>query len=178
MRQHGHSKRRTWRKLHLSVNASTHMIEAVELTEASVDDAEAGIALLEATPGEIDQVGADGAYDKRKMYATCQRRKVKRIAIPPQRDAVIWQHGNANAPPHPRDENLRRIRQVGRKSWKQEVGYHQRSLAETAMYRMKCIFGNQLSARTLDRQKTEATIRVVALNRMTQLGMPDSYRID
>ena len=40
-----------------------------------------------------------------------------------------------------RDENLRRIRQVGRKAWKQEVGYHRRSLAETQMYRVKTIFG-------------------------------------
>jgi hypothetical protein len=42
VRQHGTSKRRTWRKLHLSVAEATQEIQAVVLTEAGVDDAEAG----------------------------------------------------------------------------------------------------------------------------------------
>lgn len=177
VRQHGVSKRRTWRKLHLSVNETTQSIEAVVLTEASVDDAEAGRDLLDDTDGPVEQVSGDGAYDKRKFYDTCQQRQVKRIAIPPRRDARIWQHGNSSKPPLPRDQNLRRIRRVGRQRWKQEVGYHRRSLAETAVFRFKIIFGNTLSARSLPRQITEARIKAAALNRMTQLGMPDSYAV-
>jgi hypothetical protein len=177
VRQHGVSKRRTWRKLHLSVNEATQSIEAVVLTEASVDDAEAGGDLLDGTEGSLDQVSGDGAYDKRKFYDACQRRKVKRIAIPPRRDARIWQHGNSAKPPVPRDQNLRRIRRVGRQRWKQEVGYHRRSLAETAVFRFKLIFGNTLMARSLPRQITEAHVKAAALNRMTRLGMPDSYPV-
>lgn len=177
VRKHGYSKRRTWRKLHLSVDAATHEIQAVELTDASVDDAEAGCQLLHDTPGPIEQVSGDGCYDKRKFYNACTEREVDRIAVPPQRNARIWQHGNSSKPPLPRDQNLRRIRRVGRKRWKQESDYHRRSLAETAMFRFKIIFGNTLSARTLPRQIAEARIKCVALNRMTQLGMPDSYRI-
>ena len=59
VRQHGYSKRRTWRKLHLSVNTATQELEAVVLSEASVDDAEAGKTLLDDTVGDIDQVDAD-----------------------------------------------------------------------------------------------------------------------
>ncbi len=176
VRKHGHSKRRTWCKLHLSVDAATHEVQAVELTEAGVDDAEAGRQLLHDTPGPIEQVSGDGGYDKRKFYNSCAERDVGRIAVPPQRNARIWQHGNSSKPPLPRDQNLRRIRRVGRKRWKQESGYHHRSLAETAMFRFKIIFGNTLSARTLPRQVTEARIKCAALNRMTQLGMPDSYQ--
>lgn len=177
VRQHGYSKRRTWRKLHLSVNESTQEIEAVALSEAGVDDAEMGGELLEETPGEIEQVSADGAYDKRKFYQACARRRVHRIVVPPRRDAKIWQHGNSKKPPLPRDQNLRHIRRVGRKRWKVASGYHRRSLAETAVYRVKTIFGNVLSTRTLARQITEARVKTAALNRMTQLGMPDSYRV-
>jgi hypothetical protein len=177
VRQHGPSKRRTWRKLHLSVDEGSHQIQAMLLTEAGVDDAEAGQQLVEETPGPIKQVSADGAYDKRKFYDTCQARNVETIIVPPRRNAVIWQHGNCSAPPLPRDENLRRIRQVGRQRWKEESGYHRRSLAETAVFRFKIIFGNTLSSRTLPRQMTEARIKCVALNRMTCLGMPDSYRV-
>jgi hypothetical protein len=177
VRQHGYSKRRTWRKLHLSVNEATRSLEAVVLTEAGVDDAEAGGQLLDETVGPIEQVSGDGSYDKRKFYDACVERAVMRITVPPQRNARIWQHGNSSKPPLPRDQNLRRIRRVGRKCWKQESGYHRRSLAETAVFRFKIIFGNTLSARTLPRQITEAQIKGAALNRMTQLGMPDSYKV-
>ena len=177
VRQHGYSKRRTWRKLHLSVDANSHEIEAIVLSEASLDDAEAGKQLLIETSGEIEQIDADGSYDKRKFYEASQRRGVKHIIVPPRRNAKIWQHGNSKKAPLPRDQNLRGIRQLGRKKWKQEVGYHRRSLAETAVFRFKIIFGNTLSTRTLPRQITEARVKAVALNRMTQLGMPDSYRV-
>lgn len=175
VRQYGYSKRRTWRKLHLSVDESSQELQAVALTEAGVDDAEAGQQLLADTPGDIDQVDGDGAYDKRKFYDACSERGVRQIVVPPRRNAKIWQHGNSKQDPLPRDENLRRIRQVGRKQWKHESGYHRRSLAETAVFRFKIIFGSTLSSRTIKRQITEARVKAAALNRMTQLGMPDSY---
>ncbi len=46
------------------------------------------------------------------------------------------------------------------------------------MYRQKTIFGDRLSARKLVTQTCEVRIRCAALNCMTHLGMPDSYRID
>jgi hypothetical protein len=177
VRQHGYSKRRTWRKLHLSVDENTQELQAVVLTEAGVDDAEAGKQVLDETPGEIGRVGGDGAYDKRKFYEASTARGVDKILVPPRRDAKIWQHGNTKRDPLPRDENLRRIRQVGRQKWKDESGYHRRSLAETAVFRFKVIFGNSLSTRTIERQITEVRIKSAALNRMTRLGMPQSYRV-
>jgi len=177
VRQHGYSKRRIWRKLHLSVDEATHEIQAVVLTEAGVDDAEAGCELVNDTPGPIGQISGDGSYDKRKFYETCTAREVERIVVPPQRNARIWQHGNASKPPLPRDQNLRAIRRSGRKRWKQQSGYHRRSLAETAVFRFKTIFSNTLSSRTISRQITEARIKCAALNRMTRLGMPESYRV-
>ncbi len=177
VRQHGYSKRRTWRKLHLCVDENTHEIQALALTEAGVDDAEAGKQLVDDTPGEIEQVSGDGSYDKRKFYDASTERGIKHTIVPPRRNAKIWQHGNSNNAPLPRDQNLRRIRQVGRQQWKIEADYHRRSLAETAVFRFKIIFGNTLSTRTLPRQITEARIKAAALNRITQLGMPDSYRV-
>lgn len=177
VRQHGYSKRRTWRKFHLSADETTQELQAVVVTEANVDDAQAAKKLLADTPGEIDQVSGDGSYDKRKFYDAATQRGVRSIAVPPRRDAKIWQHGNSQCDPLPRDENLRAIRRQGRKKWKCDAGYHRRSLAETAVYRFKTIFGNTLSTRTLSRQVTEVRIKAAALNRMTRLGMPDSYRM-
>lgn len=177
VRQHGYSRRRTWRRLHLSVDSTPREIQAEVLTEASVDDAEMTATLLEETPVLIKQVSADGAYDKDKVYRAAQHQGIEDITIPPRRDAHIWHHSNCAAPPHPRDENLRRIRAVGRPQWKQECGYHQRSLAETTMFRFKTIFGDHLSTRKLASQKTEARVKCAALNRMTRLGLPESYRV-
>jgi len=174
VRQHGYSKHRTWRKFHISVAERTLEIQEVTLTEAGTDDASQVDSLLEASD-EIDQVSADGAYDKRKVYDACQQHRVKRIAIPPQRNAHSWQHGNRQAPPHPRDVNLRRIRRVGRTAWKRAVDYHRRSLAETTVFRFKTIFGNQLSARLIPQQRTEVRVKCAILNRMAHLGLPESY---
>lgn len=178
VRMHGYSKRRTWRKLHLSVDAGSHEIQAMVLSEPSLDDAGAVPELLEqmSEVEVIEQLSADGAYDKRKVYEACAQRAISRLAIPPRRDARIWQHGNSLAPLLVRDENLRRIRKVGRKRWTQESSYHRRSLAETAMYRFKVIFGSHLKSRRMAQQVTEAKVKCAALNRMTHLGMPDSYR--
>jgi len=60
------------------------------------------------------------------------------------------------------------------KKWKQESGYHQRSLAETAMFRVKQLMGDTLSARRFDNQWIELIIRCPAINCMTALGMPES----
>ena len=176
VRKQGYSKRRTWRKLPLAINADSHEIQAVAVTEASVDDAEMVESLMEPIDGEIAGAAADGAYDQRKVYQVLEPRTDK-ILIPPRNGARIWQHGNSSGPPLACDENLRAIRRVGRKAWKQEVGYHQRSLAETGVFRMKTIFGGHLANRRAECQVTEGAIRGRALNIMTHLGMPQSVRV-
>ena len=176
VRQHGYSKRRTWRKLHLGADESSNEIVAAVVTTNNVADSQVIEDLLEQVEEEIEQVSGDGSYDKRGCYQAIKKRKAK-ASIPPQKNAKIWQHGNMKQERLNRDENLRRIRQVGRKKWKQEVGYHRRSLAETQMYRLKTIFGERVSARKFEGQATQLLLRCAALNRMTHLGMPDSYAI-
>jgi hypothetical protein len=176
VRQHGYTKRRTWRELHLGADETTGEIVAAMVTTNNVADSQVLEEMLEQVAGDIDQVSGDGSYDKRNCYAAIGKRKA-RAAIPPRRNAKIWQHGNTKQERLMRDENLRRIRQVGRKQWKQEVDYHRRSLAETQMFRVKTIFGDRVSARQFAGQATQMLVRCAALNRMTHLGMPDSYAV-
>jgi hypothetical protein len=178
VRQHGASKRRTWRKIHLALDPASHEIQAAMMSDAGMDDGEMVAPLLDQVANEIQSVAGDGAYDKRKVYAVlAQKAAGAQVNIPPREDAKIWQHGNSAQPRLPRDENLRRIREVGRKHWKQETGYHRRSLAETAMFRIKTLFGDHLSNRCFDTQATQVGFRCRALNLMTHLGMPESYPI-
>lgn len=176
-RQHGVSKRRTWRKLHVGVDEATGEILAAVVSTNTVSDGDVLPDLLDGIDDEIEQVSADGAYDQRKCYDAIRARQAK-AAIPPRKGAKIWQHGNTKAERHSRDENLRRVRKVGRKAWKRESGYHRRSLAETTMFRFKTIFGGKLSARSFDNQAVELFIKCAALNRMIQVAKPESYVIE
>ena len=124
------------------------------LTENSCDDAGQVDPLLDQVAGKIGAFYGDGAYDKWKVYAALDNRKIKAI-VPPQRNAKIKQHGNSSDPPLPRDTAIRAIRRRGRRQWKKHIGYHCRSLSETAMYRMKCCFGDHLKNRLIENQKTE-----------------------
>ena len=158
VRQHGIGKRRTWRKLHLCSDEATLEIVSVVASTNDVSDAEALPDLLQDAPVEIEQVSADGAYDQRKCYDTLNKHGAK-AAIPPRKGAKIWQHANSKADRHARDENLRRIRKIGRKEWKRESNYHRRSLAETQVFRFKTIFGDRLQTRQIDNQFKELMLK-------------------
>ncbi len=177
VRQHGVSKRRTWLKLHLCVDEATLEIVSAVASTNDISDAEVLADLLQDVPGKIEQVSADGAYDQRKCYDTLNQHKGK-AAIPPRKGARIWQHGNRKTERHVRDQNLRRIRKVGRKQWKIESDYHRRSLAETTVFRFKTIFGDRLQTRRVENQFKELLLKTSILNQMTHLGMPDTIKIE
>ncbi len=170
VRQHGSSKRRTWRKLHLAIDAATQEVVACELTDNGTADGETAGPLLDAVEGEIARVTADGAYDQRPVYDAAGRRGAA-VVVPPRRGAKVRVHGNTLGPPDPRDENVRGARRYGRKSWKRRVGYHERSLVETGMFRYKTLFGGRLRARAMAGQRVEARISCKIMNRFTRLGM-------
>ena len=172
VRVHGADKRRTWRKLHIAMDAETHQLTAASITENDVLDRNALPGLLEQTEGAIERVCADGAYDFEQCYRAIKKREAVAL-IPPREDAVI----RGKSPFEQRDENVREIKSKGRKQWKKESTYHRRSLVETAFYRLKVIFSERLRSRRADTQTTEARMRCMAMNRMTSLGMPEIYAI-
>jgi len=174
VRQHGISKRRTWKKLHLAVDEATGEILAVSVTDNSIADTRELPGLLDQIAEPIRQVSGDKAYDTRASYDAIRQRQA-RASIPPRRNAKIWQHANTPAERLIRDDNLRAIRKHGRKAWKAVSGYHRRSLAETALSRFKRILGPTISARTFPGQVPEILLRCNVLNTMTRLGSPDSY---
>ena len=176
VRQHGLTKRRTWRKLHIGVNEGSREIVAAVVATNNFTDGQVLPDLLEQIDEKLEQVSGDGGYDKRNCYEAIGEQKA-RAAIPPQKGARIWRHGNSKAERLARDENLRRIRQVGRRQWKQESRYHRRSLAETTMMRLKTIFGERVRGRSFEAQASQMIVRCAVLNRMTHLGMPDSYAV-
>lgn len=176
VRQHGYTYRRTWRKVHLGVDEASGEIVAAVVTTNTYHDSQVLPDLLAQVDEAISQVSGDGAYDRRNCYAAIGTRQAQ-ATIAPQRTAKLWCHGNTKAERLARDQNLRRLRQVGRAAWKRESGYHRRSLAQTTMFRLKTIFGERVTARGFAGQAVPLLVRCATLNRMTQLGKPDSYRV-
>ncbi len=171
VRQHGAGKRRTWRKLHLAVDPTTHQIVAEALTENHQHDADQVEPLLAQVDAEVQAFYGDGAYDQWKVYDALKKNSIWSI-IPPRKNAKIKQHGNSAEEPLERDECIRQIRREGRKAWKESIGYHRRSLAETAMSRLKTAFGDRLKNRKTPNQTVEAALRCKLLNWFVVLGMP------
>ncbi len=171
VRQHGVGGRRTWGKVHRAVDPAPHQIFAEVLTSNDVHDSAAAWDLVKQSGCAIDTVYGDGAYDSWDIHDRLQEQEVKAIT-PPRRGSVIKQHANCNADSLPRDQSVRHIRRDGRNSWKEQVGYHRRSNAETAMPRLKGVFSDRLKNRKMENQKTEPDIRCKILNVFVMRGMP------
>ena len=66
--KHGTKMRRSWRKLHLGVDADTGQIVAAALTSPEADDAAQVGPLLEQISGPVASFTGDGAYDQESVY--------------------------------------------------------------------------------------------------------------
>lgn len=166
------TKHRTWRKLHLAMDGDSQLLTSALLTNKDVVDPRALPRLLKQVTAPIEQVLADGAYDSRECYRAIAERGARAI-IPPRKGSVLW----ADEYLKERNKNLCRMHRAGAAAWKKKVGYHRRSLVETAIYRLKQLFTDKLRCREGERQSREVLLRCYALNRMTSLGMPDSYPV-
>jgi hypothetical protein len=168
--------RRQWRKLHLVVDADTGDILASALTSRRASDCAQVPCLLAGITRELASVMADGAYDTRRVYSTIEARSARsptKILVPPRR--------NARSPPRSgqstqsRDNTVQLIGEIGVRRWRKSSGYMRRSLVETTISRFKMIIGRRLRSRTMASQRTETRIACRILNRLANLGMPDSY---
>ena len=172
-------KKRTWRKLHLAVDASTGEIVASDLTSRRTCDSARIPSLLGQIDRRVASVSADGAYDTERVYEEAQsigEGRAVRVPIPPGRNAQLSSRPSTAL--RERNRNIRSIRRLGRREWHQRSGYSKRSVVENAIYRYKTIIGRGMRSRTLAGQRVEAQLACKILNTMTLLGMPDSYPVE
>jgi transposase len=175
LEKHGARARRTWRKLHLAVDADSGMVMASTLTENDVGDPSQVAPLLEQIDASIVSVTADGAYDGAPTYETVAAHGDEiAVIIPPPVSAVLSEDAEHN--PSQRDQHIASIETNGRLGWQKETGYGRRSLVETTMGRYKAIIGPRLRARSLSGQRAEAAVGVAVLNRMLHAARPQSVR--
>lgn len=178
VRQHGASKRRTWRKLHIGIDVQTQEIVCAQLTTNGEDDAAVAARLLQGKTGQLTSFRGDGAYDDFQLRELLGP-DVAQI-IPPPKDAVV--HSGSQRKPVPaylaqRNQAVTWIEAQGRKAWKIQAGYHRRSLNEVAMFRYKTAFSQRLKARKLEQQQREVILKCKILNTYRQQGMPAAYLV-
>ena len=170
--KHGGRGQHGWKKLHLGVDGSG-VIVAQTLTDATVDDATTGIAVVEALDADIARVTADAAYDTIAFYETATARGAT-VVVPPDKTAPVSRRGPRSSA---RDRTITNIQTIGRRRWKQEAGYHRQARVENAFFRYKATIGGGLRARPPGGRRTEAVIACNILNQMTVRGRPESYSI-
>jgi len=174
--KHGTKVRRSWRKLHLGMDASTGQIVASLLTTKDVDDGSQVGPLLDQVEGPPAFFTGDGAYDQDGVTSSVtERHPEAAIIVPPRTTAVP--SDTAETAPTQRDRYLQHIAKHGRMAWQAASGYTKRAKAETGMSRFKQVIGDGLRSHTDGRQATKVGVAVHVLNRMLELGRPNSVRI-
>ena len=165
--KHGTQRRCAWKKLHVGLDAVTGRILAATLTDHGVDDGSQVGALLDQVEEPLAAFVADGAYDQTGVAAA--------VVVPPRSMAVP--SVNAATDPTQRDQHLQYIAEHGRLAWQKAFRYTVRALVAAFFSRWKRVIGYGLWFQTEDRRNAEIAIAVRTLNRMLDLGHPDSIRV-
>ena len=174
--KHGTSRRRSWRKLHIGLDAESGKIVAIELTKKESDAAAQTAALLDQITDPIASFTADDTYDQDKVYeGVAERHPDAAVIVPPRATAVPGP--SAATAPTQRDRHIQEIVERGRIGWQKASGYNLRAKVEAAIGRYKRVIGDVLRSRTDETEATEVAVAAAALDRMPQFGRPNYVRI-
>src|SRR4051794_8853078 len=129
LEKHGTKTRRSWRKLHIGMDANTGEIVAAALTTNDVDDGAQVGPLLDQVTAPVASFTADGAYDQECVAAAvAERHPQAAIIVPPRSTAVPSE--TAESALTQRNCHLRYITEHGRTVWKKASGYTIRARVE------------------------------------------------
>ena len=95
--KHGTRTRRTWRKLHIGLNADTGQIVAAAPTTKDGDDGDEVGKLLDQVAGPVASFTADGAYDQEGVSAAVAERHPEAAIIVPPRSTAVPSDGRDRA---------------------------------------------------------------------------------
>ena len=132
--------------------------------------------MLDQIIGPLASFIGDGASDQAGIYGTvAERYPHADVVVPPRSTAVLSEDVETTLTQ--RDRHLKSMAEHGRMGWQKRSGYTRRALVEAAISRIKRVIGDGLRSRTEPRRATEVAIGIDALNRMFELGRPESVHI-
>ena len=161
------------------MNPDTGQILAEELTPSDVHDTVPAPQMLGRITGWLGRVYGDAAYAGGPAYrAVAEHRqalpKAEGVFRPKAPDVRAEDQLDSLSG---RGRHALHVAREGRRAWERAIGYGRRNAAEWTHSRWKRVLGDGLRSRSLDAQRTEATIAARALNRMTDLGLPRAQRV-
>ncbi len=146
LEKHGTRTRRSWRKLHVGVDADTGRILAAVLTTNDVDDATQVSTLLDQM-GPLALFTTDGAYDQDGVHGEVARHSAGAAVIVPPRSSAV-PSDTTRAAPTQRDRHLGMISEHGRRRWQKASGCPWRALVKADISRFRRVVGDGLRSRT------------------------------
>jgi hypothetical protein len=118
--KHGGKSRRSWRKLHLALDADSGEIIAHVMTDQDAGDASQVEPLLDQIDSPIGQFTADGAYDGDPTYHAVGRHSATATVVIPPRAKAIDRSDAGTA--SQRDRHIVAIKADGRMKWQAATG--------------------------------------------------------
>lgn len=189
-RKHGASRPRSWRKVHLGIDADTMEVRAIEITGSRIGDGPMLPELLAQIPAEepIGLVTADGAYDIRPCHAAIaarQAKAVRRGSDPPDRtltlltpDQAQWSSLEGDHARRPSSKRDPPCHPPAGPITLEIIERHSPTKSHRGKDAMpQAASSERLMARTFDRQTTELHIRAALLNHFTRLGTAETQRV-
>ncbi len=147
--KHGTKTRRSWRKLHIGMDADTGQIVAAALTTNDVDDGSQVGPLLDQVAAPVVSFTADGAYDQEGVAAAVAEHHPEAAVIVPPRSTAVPSE-TAESAPTQRDRHLQCIAEHGRAAWQKTSGYTIRARVEATIGRFKQVIGDGVIAHVPD----------------------------
>ncbi|WP_039454564.1 transposase [Candidatus Jidaibacter acanthamoebae] len=140
------------------------------MTNHITDDCKCLESLIQCVDIEkITEVLADTGYDSNNTYIVLENKGIK---------ATIAPHKNAKtAYTQPRSDTINYIKEKGYHVERNKNKYGRREIVENTIYRYKSIIGAKLRSRKWDNQDVETLLGCHILNKMTNLGMPQSLKL-
>ena len=121
LEKHGTAKRRSWRKLHIGIDADSGEIVAFDLTDKDVDDALHVAPLSDQLAGAPASFMGDGAYDRACVLEGVLARNLNaKFIVPPCKGAVTGP--TAATSPTQRDQYVLAVDAHGRMNWQKTSG--------------------------------------------------------
>ncbi|MGK6786855.1 transposase [Klebsiella pneumoniae] len=143
-------RRRIWRKLHLAVDSKTHEIICADLSLNNVTDSEAFPVLSGRLTEKSGQHRQTALTTPGSVTMNCAAKNQRAYPAPKRRGLLASEYADRN-------RAVANQRLTGSNArWKWTTDYNRRSIAETAMYRVKQLFGGSLTLRDYDGQVAEA----------------------
>jgi transposase len=140
LEKHGTKTRRSWRKLHIGLDAGTGQIVAASLTAKEADDGAEAAPLLDQVTGAVASFTGDGGYDQDRVYASVAERHPEAAVVVPLRSTAVPSE-TAETAPTQRDRHLQHVEprgspdiaEHGRMARQKASGYTARARAEAAI---------------------------------------------